>query len=60
MPKGRPGGNPDFGVKYKFEKLDPDLVKSHKITFRLSPEEMAKAKQIPGLTKKFREWLNSL
>lgn len=60
MAKGRPGGNPDFGVKYKFPKLNPLVVKSHKITFRLTPEEMAKAKQIQGLPEKFREWLNSL
>ncbi len=44
MPKGRPGGNPDFGTKYVLTTDRPEALTA-KITVRVAPTMKEKLKQ---------------
>lgn len=55
--RGRRGGNPDL-VKFQFQKKGEEArVKT--LGWKVTEAEFIKAKQIPQLNDRFREWLSS-
>ena len=54
MPKGRPGGNPDFGTKYVLTTDRPEAL-TEKITVRIPPTMKEKLKQLADYPEFIRE-----
>ncbi|KAB8318246.1 MAG: hypothetical protein KME57_26260 [Scytonema hyalinum WJT4-NPBG1] len=47
MGRGRPGGNPDFGTKFKFD-FGNEEKRDKPLTIRFSASEIEKLKEIAG------------
>jgi hypothetical protein len=45
--RGRPGGNPDFGTKFKFDYGNEEK-RTEIIAMRFTPTEIEKLKQVAG------------
>lgn len=54
MPKGRPGGNPDFGTKYALTTDRPEAL-TERITVRIPPKMKKKLKQLNDYPEFIRE-----
>jgi glycyl-tRNA synthetase (class II) len=54
MPKGRPGGNPEFGTKYVLTTDRPEAL-TEKITVRIPPTMKKKLKQLSDYPEFIRE-----
>ena len=54
MPKGRPGGNPDFGTKYTLTTDRPEAL-TERVTVRIPPTMKKKLKQLADYPEFIRE-----
>ena len=54
MPKGRPGGNPDFGTKYALTTDRPEAL-TERVTVRIPPTMKKKLKQLADYPEFIRE-----
>jgi hypothetical protein len=54
MPKGRPGGNPDFGTKYVLTTDRPEAL-SERITVRIPPTMKTKLFELTDYPEFIRE-----